>query len=293
MLRWLLLLVALPTFAHENEALQPHDLWTAWTWDPIISAGLLLSAWLYWRGDRPEHGIRGWERACYWVGWVWLVLALLSPIHALSEVLFSAHMVQHEILMLICAPLLVLGRPVVAFVWALPPSWRRHTGQLMKTAPAATLWTWLTRPFNAWWIHAIALWGWHAPALFRATLTSDLIHALQHMSFLGTALLFWWSLFRRHENRSTYGSAVFYIFTTAVHSSILGALLTFSPTPWYSPYISTTPVWGLTPLEDQQLGGLVMWIPAGFVFVAAGLVFFGKWMQNENIPARGLTGQSR
>ena len=275
-----------PLNAHEGEPLQPHDLWAVWSWDPLIVVGLVLSAFLYWRGDRPGHGIRQWERIAYWSAWISLVVALISPLHPAGEVLFSAHMVQHEILMLVAAPLMVLGRPLVTYVWGMPESWRRPVGNVAKIAWLQSSWKWLVRPWNAWWIHAVALWVWHAPLLFQATLTSEMVHALQHLSFLGTALLFWWSLFRGREASPGYGAGVFYVFTTGVHSSILGALLTFSTMPWYPGYAATTEAWGLTPLEDQQLGGLIMWVPAGFVFLAAGLVLFAKWMQSADSRAR-------
>lgn len=287
-MRVLLLFIAAvcPVLAHEGEPLQPHDVWTTWSWDPFIVAGLFLSAFLYWRGDRAGHGIRGWERTAFWSGWVSLAVALISPLHPAGEVLFSAHMAQHEILMLVSAPLLVLGRPLVASIWGLPESWRKPAGRISRTSLVSGLWRWLTRPLNAWWIHAIALWAWHAPSLFEMTLKSDFVHAMQHLSFLLTALLFWWTLLRGREASLKYGPAVFYVFTTGVHSSILGALLTFSRVPWYASYANTTQAWGLTALEDQQLGGLIMWVPAGFVFLAAGLVLFAKWMQSSDPATR-------
>jgi putative membrane protein len=106
--------------------------------------------------------------------------------------------------------------------------------------------------------------------LFQATLSSDWIHSAQHISFLGSALLFWWSLFYA-EGRTGYAFSVLYIFTTAVHTSILGALLTFAGSVWYPVYSATTTAWGLSPLEDQQIGGLIMWVPAGVVYLGAGL----------------------
>jgi cytochrome c oxidase assembly factor CtaG len=133
---------------------------------------------------------------------------------------------------------------------------------------------------TAWWVHAAALWLWHIPSLFQATLENDWIHSAQHVSFLGSALLFWWSLFYAH-GKGRYGASVLYLFTTAVHTSILGALLTFATTIWYPAYIGTTSAWGLTPLEDQQLGGLIMWIPAGLVYVVAGLVLFAGWLRES------------
>jgi cytochrome c2 len=128
-------------------------------------------------------------------------------------------------------------------------------------------------------LHAAALWIWHIPRLFQATLTSELAHASQHLSFFGTALCFWWALLTRQQGPQGQGVAVLAVFTTALHSSLLGALLTLAPTPWYPAYAHTTAAWGLTPLEDQQLGGLVMWIPAGAVYLLAALALGAGWLR--------------
>lgn len=252
--------------------------WTEWEFDPGTVIPLLLTALLYIFGARRSRGISVLQMFCFWSGWASLVLALLSPLATLDDSLFSAHMLQHEILMLVAAPLLVLSRPVAAFLWALPLQWRKTIGSWSKLSPFAMSWRILTLPLVAWWLHAAAIWIWHAPPIFDATLTSDGVHAAQHVSFLGTALLFWWSLFRAHRSMS-YGSAVLYIFTTAVHTSILGALLTFAPRIWYSVYATTTSAWGLPPLEDQQIGGLIMWVPAGVVYLCAGLAMFAAWLR--------------
>jgi putative membrane protein len=277
------ILLPMVAHAHQGEPLVPHDVVTSWAWDPVVLGGLVLSAWLYRQGATAKRGIRRWERWCYWAGWWSLVIALVSPLHPMGEVLFSAHMIQHELMMLVAAPLLVLGRPLASYLWSLPMTWRKGVGNAVKAGWIQTFWRWLARPLNAWWIHAVALWGWHAPSLFQATIESDFIHSLQHLSFLLSALLFWWALLRGREAETGYGMAVLYVFSTGVHSSILGALLTFSPRIWYPVYSGTTRAWGLTPLEDQQIGGLIMWVPAGLVFLVAGLALFGKWIQQ---PAR-------
>ena len=210
-----------------------------------------------------------------------LAFALISPLHPLGEALFSAHMVQHEILMLVSAPLLVLSRPLVTLLWGIPFEWRRSLGQWAKGGYVRRTWSFLTDPFAAWWIHAAAIWIWHVPFLFQLTLKSELAHTAQHLSFFLSALLFWWALFYAH-GRMAYGAAVFYVFTTAVHTSILGALLTFAPHVWYPAYSPTTQAWGLTPLQDQQIGGLVMWVPAGLVYLAAGLMLFAAWLKESD-----------
>jgi putative membrane protein len=277
------LLVVLPAAAcaHTGEPLQPHDLWRAWEFDPGVIILLLLSGFAYAAGSRRHIGLTGMQKACFWSGWVLLAVALVSPLHPLGGALFSAHMIQHEILMVVSAPLLVLSRPFVTLLWALPIDWRRAIGRWSKTRPVRSTWIFLTAPFAAWSIHALAIWLWHAPFLFQATLTSDLVHTAQHLSFLFSALLFWWALFYAHGSKA-YGSGVLYLFTTALHTGILGALLTFAPHLWYPSYGATTQAWGLSPLEDQQIGGLLMWIPASLVYCAAGLVLFAGWMKESD-----------
>jgi putative membrane protein len=113
------------------------------------------------------------------------------------------------------------------------------------------------------------------------------VHAAQHASFFLSALLFWWSLLYA-RGRAGYGLGVLYIFTTAVHTSILGALLTFAPSVWYPAYAPGTRAWGLSPLEDQQIGGLIMWVPAGVVYLAAGLALFAAWLRESAAMHKGL-----
>lgn len=276
-----LFLAPAAAFAHGGESLQPDELWRAWEFDLGAVVLLALTAVFYAIGSRRHVGLTGLQRTCFWAGWFTLVIALVSPLHPLGEVLFSAHMVQHEILMLIAAPLLVISRPFVTFLWALPFEWRRSVGAWSKTKLVRHCWLWLTAPLTAWWIHAVAIWLWHAPPLFSATLKSDAVHTAQHLSFLLSALLFWWALFYA-RGRHAYGSGVLYIFTTAIHTGILGALLTFAPHPWYAPYSATTQAWGLTPLQDQQIGGLIMWVPASIIYLVAGLVLFAAWMRESD-----------
>ncbi len=258
-----------------------NNLWSAWEFDPGVVIPLLISAFLYARGSRVQRTSTPRHHIFFWSGWIALVLALISPLHPLGEVLFSAHMIQHEILMLVAAPLLVLSRPLVTFLWGMPFEWRRALGQWAKTDPIRRSWNFLTDPFTAWWLSAAAIWIWHAPFMFELTLKSELAHTAQHLSFFLSSLLFWWALFYAN-GRKSYGTGVFYVFTTAVHTSILGALLTLAPHLWYPSYATTTQAWGLTPLQDQQIGGLVMWVPAGLVYLAAGLWLFAEWLKESD-----------
>jgi cytochrome c oxidase assembly factor CtaG/cytochrome c2 len=274
-----------------------HPSLVSWSFELGVVIPLGFTAALYliglrrlWRSASVGHGIRRWEAACFGTGWIALALALVSPLHRLGEVLFSAHMAQHELLMVVSAPLLVLGRPIVAFLWAVPLSWRRSAGAITSRSWIQAPWERLTRPAVAWALQAVAIWFWHVPAMFQATLDSELVHALQHLSFLGSALLFWWSLLRVREGRLGRPGAVLYLFTTAVHTSLLGALLTFSGTLWYPLYQSTTTPWGLTPLEDQQLAGLIMWVPAGLAYLIAALAVMASWLR-EPRPKLALVGR--
>lgn len=124
------------------------------------------------------------------------------------------------------------------------------------------------------------------PKLFQATLENEWIHAAQHLSFLISALLFYEALLARRTGEMRAGAGVLYVFTTAVHTSVLGALLTFSNTIWYPVYRETTAAWGLSPIEDQQLGGLMMWVPAGVVYIVGGLALFGLWLRESDRSLR-------
>jgi putative membrane protein len=279
-------LAARTAFAHDGPPLTPHDLWTAWSFDPAVVIGLGLTGGLYlrgiaalWRSAGAGHGVRHWEAASFAGGWFLLLVALVSPLHQLGSVLFSAHMVQHELLMVAAAPLLVLGHPLIAFVWSLPMKWRRRLGDWSAVPLVRGTWALLTLPLMAWTLHAIAIWLWHAPAFFQATLDSELVHTLQHISFLGTGLLFWWALLRGRNGRIGRPAAVLYLFTTSVHTTVLGALLTFSSSSWYPIYAPGTATWGLSPLEDQQLAGLIMWVPAGLVYLIAALAIASSWLR--------------
>jgi putative membrane protein len=281
-------LTASTAFAHEGKPHTPRDLLTTWGVEPLVIASLAISGWLYFRGVRRLWressggvGIRKWEAASYAGGWFALFIALVSPLHPLGSVLFSAHMTQHEVLMLVAAPLLVLGRPIIAFLWALPFGWRRRVGRVGKVGWVESTWRTITNPLAAWAIHAVALLSWHIPLLFQATLGSELVHTAQHLSFLLSALLFWWALIHGRRGLMGYGAAVLYMFTTSVYTGVLGALITFASTPWYPAYSDTTQSWGLSPLEDQQVGGLIMWVPAGLVYLFAGLALFAGWMRES------------
>jgi putative membrane protein len=271
--------------AHLPEVAAARDPWQ-WNLAPWLVVLMLASAVLYalglwrlWRQAGTGRGVHVHEAAAFGGGWLALLLALVSPLDTLGASLFSAHMVQHELLMVVAAPLLVLGRPLAVWTWALQPAQRRAAGRWIGARAWAGLWATLTDPLVAWALHAIALWAWHVPALFDGALENEGLHIAQHASFLVTALFFWWAVLG-HDPRGRYGAghSFIYLFTTMLHTSALGALLALAPTPWYAPYVETTVAFGFDPVQDQQLGGLVMWVPAGLAYVIAGLAVMGKML---------------
>ena len=251
--------------------------------EPSALVGIALAAWLYARGVRRlwrragrGHVVQPWQAACFAGGLVSLLVALESPLDALSEALFAAHMVQHLLLIVLAAPLLVLGAPLAPLLWALPAASRRPVGAWWHQA------SWLARPALAFGLHSLALWAWHLPALYEAALASRGVHVLEHLSFVLTAALFWWSLL--HRGQAGYGVGVLYVFGLAIESTLLGALLTFSHNVWYTSHLGTTAAWGLSPLEDQQLAGLIMWVPGGVIYLVAALSLFGLWLRESSQP---------
>ena len=287
-------------FAHVGAPLRPHDLWTAWTFEPVTIIALMLSGWLYARGLRRlwhaagmSRGVRRREAWVFAAGWMLLALALLSPLHALGGVLFSAHMTQHEVLMTVAAPLLVVGRPLIPFVWALSPKWRRTTGQWTSAGGVARPWRLLTHPASAFLLHGVAIWMWHIPSLYDATVDSELMHAAQHVSFVATALLFWWVVLQPSASRGGAPASIGMLFGTVLHTGALGALLTLTSRLLYSAYAATTAPWGLRAIDDQQLGGLIMWVPGGLAYVVAALFLVVRMLRESEYRVARLEAERR
>lgn len=273
-------------FAHDGLPPTPEIIWSTWNWELQILLGLVLAAagyyrgvWQLWRRAGVGQVIARWQAAAFGSGLVTLFVALISPLDALGTALFSAHMIQHLLLMVVAAPLLVLGAPLVPVLWALPRSTRHAVGRSWHRAGALrAAWHGLNHPLLVWLLYAAALWVWHLPVLFQAALEEPFIHELEHISFLGTALLFWWVLIQPvGRRRLSYTAGVLFVFTTALHSCILGALIALARTPLYPIYAAR--VWNTTVLEDQQLAGLIMWMPMGFIYLMTVLVLLGLWLQ--------------
>jgi putative membrane protein len=262
-------------------------------WDRVFGAALVVAVTLYavglrrlWRQAGARHGLRLGHVLAYAGALLSLAVALFSPLDALADVLFSAHMGQHELLMLVAAPLLVIAQPFVAYLFALPPAARARIVKAASWRPLQAISRTLTSPIVALVLHAVALWIWHVPRLFEGALAHEAVHALQHFCFFVTAALFWWALVHGRYGRLGYGAAVLFVFLTGLHSGLLGAMLTFAGRPWYPTYVARTHTHGVDALEDQQLAGLLMWIPAALVFLLVGLALLAAWLGEADRRAR-------
>jgi putative membrane protein len=251
-------------------------------WDLGALGMLVVVGSLYARGAlmlRRRGGVgRRFEPIAFAIGWGTLVFSILPPLDSLSIQFFSVHMIQHELMMLVGAPLVIFGRPLQRCVAGLPGALKRSAGRALRSRPTSSTWHMLTAPLVAWTLHGLAIWVWHMPALYDAAVGNEGIHALQHAMFVGTSALFWWGMLYGRYGRAGYGAAVFYVFLTVVHTGILGAMVTFAPTPLYSIYAAPAAAHGIDPLVDQQRAGLLMWIPAGLVMTLLGLALFAAWL---------------
>jgi cytochrome c oxidase assembly factor CtaG len=257
----------------------------------ILPLGLSLALYVtgitrLWHRAGVGRGISKAHAASFAAGWLTLALALLSPLHELSEELFSAHMVQHMLLVALAAPLVVLGRPGGALSWGLPRSWRRGVAGVTRARLVAAVWAAMTSPLVATLLHGLTLWAWHLPGPFEAALANAWLHWLEHVSFLATGVLFWWAMLGRPARLHGYGLSVACLFVTLLHTSLLGTLLTLSRHLWYGPAPGAA-AWGLTAIEDQQLAGLIMWIPGGAIYTLAALVLAGLWITAAGKPPYG------
>ena len=269
------------------------DVWMAWNLDPSLIIGLAGVAWAYRRGRTSALRDR-WRDRAFAGGLVALFVALLSPLEAMSDALASAHMVQHVLLILVAAPLLAFSAPSSTLLRAMPRRlvstggrWRRRL-QLGPTVRRV-----LRTPVVVWLLYVGTLWSWHSAALYDAAAGRDLLHSLEHLSFLGTAWLFWSVVIgTRQKSSSAHGQGVLLVFAVTIPSIYLSLLMTFADAPWYDTYLATAPLWGLDPLADQQLAGVIMWIPSNLVYVVVALALFVSWIRSTEDHAKVQPGRA-
>lgn len=275
-----LALLASPALAHGG-----HEHGIGWTLDPLLIVALGLALLIY---------LAGWMRlskrsstpprtALFLSGWTVLTLSLISPLHAAGERSFTMHMIEHELIMLVATLLLALSSSGAIMAWGLPRPLRQSLRGRWKS-PLQSLWKRLTEPVAATAIQGIVMWTWHAPVLFNRALESSVWHIAQHACFFMSSLTFWWAML--HPRRGGYGVSAACLFATSLIGGALGALMSFSSSPWYADYaaMGMTGI-GLDPVDDQRLAGLIMWIPGGLVHAVAAILLFYKWLKEADRAA--------
>ncbi len=267
----------------------------AWDFSPPIVIGLLVGAIGYYLAlHKLQQDNRStpptWQVLSYYGGLLAVAVALLGPLDTFNDELFFMHMLQHLALMQVAAPLILLGRPVQLALKAISV---KRSGPILKTVlrrrPVRTALTLITTPLFAVLAYNANLVSWHVPGFYDAALRSDAIHEIEHLLFFGFALLFWWPIIdpvpRHHKMEKHWAIAA--IFVTMVVGIGIGAILTLAPSVIYPFYLGTDKPWGLTPLADQQIGGLIMWVGGGFLYmlVLIGLLVSALGFEDESIPS--------
>ena len=252
-----------------------------WNFEAWVVLSLAVATLLYVRGWRRMQGraLGKVEALCFGAGILSLVLALQSPIDPLGADLFSAHMVQHLMLMLVAAPVLVMARPLIAFLWAMPRGLRRRFARFWSRG-AHRFFALLNSPVSVWiWFCGLFVF-WHLPGPYGWALRHEPAHVLEHLCFFVSAFAFWSVVIEPSgRRRLDYGATLMFVATAAVLSGLPGALMVLTERPFYTIHAAGAARWGLSPTEDQQLAGLIMWIPAGFAYMAAILVLFVQWLR--------------
>jgi putative membrane protein len=249
----------------------------------LLSLVLLAAATAYLRGWRRlrvgGYAPPAWRPASYALGLAFVAGALLSPLDELAAERFSAHMAQHLLLTMMAAPLLLLGNPLPLVLWGLPPGARRwlaapfrRTARLRLALSAMTFWP------TAGLLHVAAIWVWHAPLLYDLAAEHEVVHALEHVMFFGTALLFWWPIIRpapRLAPRLHPGLQIVYLLAATAQSSALGMLLAVPERTFYPHYARVAARIGISAVDDQMIGGGLMWSGAHMYLLPILLILYG------------------
>jgi len=269
-----------------------------WEWEPSILIGLFLwqaaYVWLTSRrpGKAPWHSVSLFRKILFSVGTLLAFLALVSPIDYISDhYLFSVHMLQHLLLIMVAPPFWLLGLP------------DNLLDEIGLPGPVKTFARRITHPVVTFLIFNSVLLIWHAPNFYEAALENNNLHILEHLMFMAVAIIGWWPLFgcsRQVAPRLSLPLQVLYMFLMMFPTTFLGALITLDPTPWIPFYMhaprlwelaaspgqavttfgQTANGWGLSVMDDQQAAGLLMWVPGNMIFMATGLISLFKWFQD-------------
>jgi putative membrane protein len=264
----------------------------SWAWRPEIMLTLGLAAALHLAGRRrlKQRGstrlVSAWRSLAYLTGLAVLWVALMSPIDVLSGQYFYMHMIQHLMLVMIAPPLLLIGDPMPIMLWGMPSALRLEVGRWLKPdAGFRRVLRSLTTPGLVWLYTVVALVAWHEPIAYNATLESELIHDLEHLTFFGAAMLFWWHVIGAAPHlhrRLSRGVRIGYVLSVVPATALTGIAISFSSKPIYRHYMTVPRLGKMTVLQDQMLGGVLMWIPGSMMYIIAALVLIARLIQAED-----------
>jgi putative membrane protein len=270
-----------------------------WTWHTGIifslagiSAAYAVGLRRLWRSAGVGRGVQQRHAWSFAASILTLIAALLSPVDPLSDELSWMHMVQHMLLMMVAAPLFVLGAPATVMLWALPLRHRRRVGGWLRMLDGLKIRGYLLwQPLLLWTLFAATLWVWHLPWMYEAALRNDSFHDVQHLAFFGVSCLFWRVLLDPLSRlRLNPALGVLYLFTSSLQATVLGIFMAIAPTVWYPWYGERTEAWGLSAIEDQQLAGFIMWMPACLIYAVAAAAIFGLWLARHR-PEDAIRGE--
>jgi len=244
----------------------------------------------WWRlRQRGAWVARPWRLAVYLAGLGSVALALLSPIDSFAPSLFLMHMVQHELIIMVAAPLLLLADPLPIILWSLPRNFRLGVRRLLaRGAMVRQILRSATWMPVAGGLFVVNLWAWHIPAAYEAALRNHLLHHMEHLSFFGTAVLFWWPIINpapRLHGQVAYGFRILYILAATFQTVALGFAIAVTERVLYSHYAAAPRLWGISPLDDQAYGGAIM-SEAGMMFLIPLLVLVNRWLNEEERRTR-------
>ena len=265
-----------------------------WHWRPdvllvIISFGTIYTRGWLWLRRRSAHTVQTWQLAFYLLGLAAICLALISPIDALASTLLHMHMVQHLLLLMIAPLLLLLANPLAAFLWGIPVNIRRIVGHffIRRSLFRSALWALTLMPVS-WGLYVVDLWAWHHPVLYQTALRNEWVHDLQHLLFFFTAILFWWPIANpapRLHGLISFGFRIVYLVAATLQNTLLGMAISLPERILYPFYASIPRLRDLSPINDQALGGGIMWV-SGHMYLIPILILVARMLKDEEETLR-------
>ena len=266
---------------------------TAWNWNPLPTLLLLVFAYLYLNGlsnwERPSHPISRWQKASFFTGLFLIFISLQSPLDNLSEHMLSFHQLQHFLLRMMAPLLVLLGAPLTPVLRGLPP-WvlQRIVRPTVRHSLARAAYEKLTNPVITVALFMGVLYLWQFPGAFNLSLRNEFVHALMHITMASSGFIFYWAVIdpKPHRSRVHYGVRVLYLGLIVLPNTVLGAVITFSRGIIYTGYQDVYQPFGISLLTDQQLGGLLLWVPGDMMSILVAGIVMIMWYEREEAAGK-------